>query len=58
MARERSKPLPGSDPPAEPQPDDERRRREHDEILRLQREVEDEITNMLYALACDRDRWC
>lgn len=58
MARERSNPLPVSDPPAEPHLDDERRRREQDEILRLQREVEDEITSMLYALACDRDRWC
>lgn len=43
---------------AEPRPDDELRRRQRDEILRLQQNLEEEIKSFLHELARGRDRWC
>ena len=47
MARERGKPRSAN---AEPSPDDELLQRQRDEILRLQRKVEDEIEDILQAI--------
>ena len=44
-------------PASEPPPDDALRRAQHDEILRLQRKVEDEIMGILHDLTLDRARW-